>query len=326
MDDADMQALSCREGCRFPVVCGVAVMLPRTPFRATHENALASIREAAHLTGGEFSWRYGVDHLQPANAYFAMHWATLPFRWHPPVFPAVPADVLVVLDEAYNEYLPPEFKSETVKWLKRHPNLIVSRTFSKAYGLAGLRVGYAFAHASVADIMNRVRQPFNVNSIGLAAAAAALDDMEFVARSFAENLQGLRQVPVVEGAPGVQAAFEHGVDQAVVEGQAGLVHGAKAKTPLRQDARPGDGEAVGVDAQRGDQVEVAVQAVVVVAGDVAVARVGDGAGLLAEAVPDGFALAVGEGRALDLGGGGGDAEDEVGGEGAGVGQGGHGRN
>jgi histidinol-phosphate aminotransferase len=106
----------------------------------------------------------------------------------------VPERVLIVIDEAYNEYLPPELKAETVKWLRRHPNLIVSRTFSKAYGLAGLRVGYAFAHASVADIMNRVRQPFNVNSLALAAATAALDDMEFVARSFAENLQGLRQI------------------------------------------------------------------------------------------------------------------------------------
>jgi histidinol-phosphate aminotransferase len=106
----------------------------------------------------------------------------------------VPERVLIVIDEAYNEYQPPELKSETVKWLKRHPNLIVSRTFSKAYGLAGLRVGYAFAHPSVADIMNRVRQPFNVNSLALAAAAAALDDMEFVARSYAENLQGMRQI------------------------------------------------------------------------------------------------------------------------------------
>jgi len=106
----------------------------------------------------------------------------------------VPERVLVVIDEAYNEYLPPELKADTVKWLKRHPNLVVSRTFSKAYGLAGLRVGYAFAHPSVAEIMNRVRQPFNVNSLALAAAAAALDDMEFVARSFAENLQGLRQI------------------------------------------------------------------------------------------------------------------------------------
>ena len=106
----------------------------------------------------------------------------------------VPARVIVVIDEAYNEYLSPDLKSETVKWLRRHSNLVVTRTFSKAYGLAGLRVGYALAHASVADIMNRVRQPFNVNSIALSAATAALDDMEFVARSFAENLQGLRQV------------------------------------------------------------------------------------------------------------------------------------
>src|SRR3954447_13012832 len=106
----------------------------------------------------------------------------------------VPERVLVVLDEAYNEYLAPDLRGDSVKWLKRHPNLILTRTFSKAYGLAGLRVGYAFAHASVADIMNRVRQPFNVNSIALAAASAALDDMEFVARSYAENLQGLRQL------------------------------------------------------------------------------------------------------------------------------------
>lgn len=106
----------------------------------------------------------------------------------------VPERVIVVVDEAYNEYLPPELKSETVKWLKRHPNLVVTRTFSKAYGLAGLRVGYALAHPSVADVMNRVRQPFNVNSLALAAATAALDDMEFVARSYAENLQGMRQL------------------------------------------------------------------------------------------------------------------------------------
>jgi histidinol-phosphate aminotransferase len=106
----------------------------------------------------------------------------------------VPERVLVVLDEAYNEYLPPERRADSVKWLKRHPNLVVTRTFSKAYGLAGLRVGYGLAHPSVADVMNRVRQPFNVNSVALAAAAAALDDMEFVARSYAENLQGMRQI------------------------------------------------------------------------------------------------------------------------------------
>jgi histidinol-phosphate aminotransferase len=117
----------------------------------------------------------------------------------------VPERVLVVIDEAYNEYLAGELRADSVKWLKRHPNLIITRTFSKAYGLAGLRVGYALAQPSVADIMNRVRQPFNVNSIALAAARAALDDMEFVARSYAENLQGLRQLE--EGARGLKLDY-----------------------------------------------------------------------------------------------------------------------
>jgi len=106
----------------------------------------------------------------------------------------VPERVLVVIDEAYNEYLQADLRADTVKWLRRHRNLIVTRTFSKAYGLAGLRVGYALAHPQIADLLNRVRQPFNVNSIALVAATAALDDMEFVARSFAENLRGLRQI------------------------------------------------------------------------------------------------------------------------------------
>ena len=117
----------------------------------------------------------------------------------------VPERVLVVLDEAYNEYLPPDLRADSVKWLKRHPNLVVTRTFSKAYGLAGLRVGYGLAHPSVADVMNRVRQPFNVNSLALAAATAALDDMEFVARSYAENLHGLRQLE--EGARALDLEF-----------------------------------------------------------------------------------------------------------------------
>ncbi|HEY3076328.1 MAG TPA: histidinol-phosphate transaminase [Burkholderiales bacterium] len=117
----------------------------------------------------------------------------------------VPERVLVVMDEAYNEYLSADLRGDSVKWLRRHPNLILTRTFSKAYGLAGLRVGYAFAQPSVADIMNRVRQPFNVNSIALAAATAALDDMEFVARSYAENLRGLRQLE--EGSRGLGLDF-----------------------------------------------------------------------------------------------------------------------
>ncbi len=122
----------------------------------------------------------------------------------------VPERVLVILDEAYNEYLTPDLRAESVKWLKRHPNLVVTRTFSKAYGLAGLRVGYGLAHASVADVMNRVRQPFNVNSLGLAAAAAALDDMEFVARSYAENLLGLKQLEEGAQALGLDFIPSHG--------------------------------------------------------------------------------------------------------------------
>jgi histidinol-phosphate aminotransferase len=107
---------------------------------------------------------------------------------------ALPASVVVVLDEAYNEYLAEELKTDSIAWLAEFPNLIVTRTFSKAYGLAGLRVGYALAHERVADLMNRVRQPFNVNSISLAAAAAALEDHEFVRRGYELNALGMQQI------------------------------------------------------------------------------------------------------------------------------------
>ena len=106
----------------------------------------------------------------------------------------VPRHVLVVLDEAYTEYLAPEQRYDSIAWLARFPNLLVSRTFSKAYGLAGLRVGYAIAHPEVADLMNRVRQPFNVSSVALAAAEAALDDDEFLARSAEVNRRGMAQL------------------------------------------------------------------------------------------------------------------------------------
>ena len=81
---------------------------------------------------------------------------------------AVPKDVVVVLDEAYNEYLPPADRVDTASWINDFPNLVVCRTLSKIYGLAGLRIGYALASAEVADLMNRVRQPFNVNNLALA--------------------------------------------------------------------------------------------------------------------------------------------------------------
>jgi len=107
---------------------------------------------------------------------------------------SVPADVAVVLDEAYNEYLAPADRVDTLGWLREFPNLIVTRTFSKVYGLAGLRVGYAAASAEVADLMNRVRQPFNVNNLAIAAAAAALDDHAFLAESYDLNRRGMEQI------------------------------------------------------------------------------------------------------------------------------------
>ena len=106
----------------------------------------------------------------------------------------VPRHVLVVLDEAYTEYLAPEQRYDSIAWLARFPNLLVSRTFSKAYGLAGPRVGYGIAHPEVADLMNRVRQPFNVSSVALAAAEAALGDDEFLARSAELNRRGMTQL------------------------------------------------------------------------------------------------------------------------------------
>ena len=105
-----------------------------------------------------------------------------------------PPQVLVVLDEAYTEFQAPEKRPDTLNWAKRFPNLIVVRTFSKAYGLAGLRVGFALTSLEVADMLNRVRQPFNVNSLAQAAACAALDDIEFLEESRRVNDAGMKQL------------------------------------------------------------------------------------------------------------------------------------
>ena len=107
---------------------------------------------------------------------------------------SVPRDVLVVLDEAYNEFLEPSDQADSTAWVARHPNLVVSHTFSKAHGLAALRVGYAVMDAAVADLMNRVRQPFNVNSLAQVAARAALEDTQYVEESRRANREGMRQL------------------------------------------------------------------------------------------------------------------------------------
>jgi histidinol-phosphate aminotransferase len=105
-----------------------------------------------------------------------------------------PKNVIVVLDEAYNEYLDPALRCPSVEWIASFPNLIVTRTFSKVYGLAGLRVGYAVCRPEVADLLNRVRQPFNVNNLAIVGAVAALKDHDFLRESFELNLVGMQQL------------------------------------------------------------------------------------------------------------------------------------
>jgi histidinol-phosphate aminotransferase len=116
----------------------------------------------------------------------------------------VPRDVVVVLDEAYNEYLPAAAHYDSVQLLGRYRNLVITRTFSKAYGLAGLRVGYALCDPSIADLLNRVRHPFNVNNLALVGAIAALDDEPFLRRSHELNLAGMRQLTAGFGRLGLK--------------------------------------------------------------------------------------------------------------------------
>lgn len=102
--------------------------------------------------------------------------------------------VTVVLDEAYNEFLLADLRVDSVALVRRFSNLVVSRSFSKAYGLAGLRVGYALAQSELTQLMARVRQPFNVNTLAQAAAIAAFQDDEFLAKSAAVNAAGKQQL------------------------------------------------------------------------------------------------------------------------------------
>jgi histidinol-phosphate aminotransferase len=106
----------------------------------------------------------------------------------------LPLSVLLVLDEAYTEFLSPADRYNAFEWIAEFPNLLISRSFSKAYGLAGLRVGYGVAHPGVTDLLNRVRQPFNVNSLAQAAATAALFDDDFLQTSYDCNQNGLMQL------------------------------------------------------------------------------------------------------------------------------------
>jgi histidinol-phosphate aminotransferase len=104
---------------------------------------------------------------------------------------ALPDTVIAVVDEAYFEYVTEPGYPDATRWLDEFPNLLVTRTFSKVYGLAALRVGYGVSNPDIAELLNRARQPFNVNAVGLAAARTALEDREFVERSVSINREGL---------------------------------------------------------------------------------------------------------------------------------------
>jgi histidinol-phosphate aminotransferase len=117
-----------------------------------------------------------------------------------------PSSTLVVLDEAYLEYALELGLHDALGWLHEYPNLVLLRTFSKAYALAGARVGYAISHPEVAEVLNRVRPPFNVNSVGQAGAMAALADPAHMRRAVAVTVSELRRVESALSARGIWSA------------------------------------------------------------------------------------------------------------------------
>jgi histidinol-phosphate aminotransferase len=106
----------------------------------------------------------------------------------------IPESTLLVLDEAYYEFAADQMHENSLNWLSEHPNLVITRTFSKIYGMAGLRLGYAIAHPSIISILQKVQLPFAVNQAALVAAHAALDDEEFIRLSLQTNAEGMVQM------------------------------------------------------------------------------------------------------------------------------------
>jgi histidinol-phosphate aminotransferase len=149
--------------------------------------------------------------------------------------------VTVVLDEAYNEFLEPELRFDSAALVRRYANLIVSRSFSKAYGLAGLRVGFAIAQPALTDLLNRVRQPFNVNVLAQAAAVASLADLDFQRRSFEVNRDGKRQLVQAFEALGLRHVPSYGNFVLVHVGDAAAVNLALLKRGVIVRPVAGDG-------------------------------------------------------------------------------------
>ncbi len=123
---------------------------------------------------------------------------------------SVPKNVLVILDEAYGEYLQQDDAYDSVPWLAEFPNLIISHTLSKAYGLAGLRIGFGLAAPQLIDLMNRVRQPFNVNHLAMVAAVAALADDAHITDSRRLNADGVAMLSTALSARGLEVIPSYG--------------------------------------------------------------------------------------------------------------------
>jgi histidinol-phosphate aminotransferase len=122
----------------------------------------------------------------------------------------VPEHVAVVIDEAYDEYLPPEMRQDSIARVRQYPNVILSRTFSKAYGLAGLRVGYAVSRPDVANYLNRIRQAFNVGTAAQAAAIGALADQDFLDETYRLNRAGMATIEAALDALGIAYVRSYG--------------------------------------------------------------------------------------------------------------------
>ena len=149
--------------------------------------------------------------------------------------------VTVVLDEAYNEFLAPGLRFDSVALVRRYPNLVVSRTFSKAYGLAGLRVGYAIAQPGLSELFNRVRQPFNVNTLAQAAAIAALQDADFLQQSYENNAAGKQQLSQAFDMLGLRYVPSYGNFVLVQVGDAARINGELLKRGIIVRPTAGDG-------------------------------------------------------------------------------------
>ncbi|TAL80951.1 MAG: histidinol-phosphate transaminase [Candidimonas sp.] len=149
--------------------------------------------------------------------------------------------VTVVLDEAYNEYLDPSLRFDSSRWVRQFSNLIVTRTFSKAYGLAGLRVGFAMAQERLTDLLNRVRQPFNVNSLAQAAATVALEDTAFLQQVYEVNCAGKKSLYDAFGRLGLQYVPSYGNFVLLQVGDAARVHQELLKRGVIVRPVAGDG-------------------------------------------------------------------------------------